>query len=672
MTDDDELVIGFDILPFHSPRARARPKYACAVVRKGMVLAEHSAITRAALLRLVNEIQPHYLATDNIFEIAPSAKTLFRLVERLPVETKVVQVTGVPPHQTSLKRLAKKYGLPLRGKPSPLETARAVALLASMGVGYVLECFGEHTEIKITRGRKPGRGGQSANRYRRNVQSKIQQMTRLIEEQLTTAGIEYEIDIRTSDFGYSSARITAYASYLVVRGLIDSRRGGDFNVLVAPVRKRVEFLPLQPVPGPFVVHPKYFILGVDPGTTAALCLLSLEGQVHLLVSGKGFTRAQIIRTVYEHGVPVLVATDVHKKPHFVKKIASVINADLFIPSRPVSIAEKNEIARTCSGGVRVSNAHERDALAAAVLAYRSIRPKLEQVDQRVRAEHLTVDRGLLKALVIRGTPIAEAIASLTVSEAAPADMPSETPPTEEAITPERYKTLQTKYAELLEENRALTSRVEDLEHLIEFLRFRESELMHSLEIVSRENYWHVKRDREVVKKEAEIRALRREMKRQKMIARELEARLEQLRGVKRREMRGDTLAIRVIPKFTQESIQEYAQQYGLKRADIVLFDDASGGGFQTARLLFEYGIRAVIADTPLSHLAEEELVRSGIPVIDANEVELERVDEFAFISRKKFEQRFQVFLSRIREAALEKGEEELIALIEEYRHDAGR
>ncbi|MFQ5831935.1 MAG: DUF460 domain-containing protein, partial [Candidatus Thorarchaeota archaeon] len=210
MGEDGVLIMGFDILPSHSPRSKTSSKFACVILREGIVLREYPEISRGALLKLVRDIRPKWFCTDNIFEIVPDRKALFRLVDRIPSETRLVQVTGVPPHQVALKRLAKRHGMNARGKLSPLESARIAAKLASMGIGHSLECFGEQTEIKVTRGRKPGRGGQSANRFRRKVHSQIQQMTRFIEDQIKELRIDYEIDVRNSDFGYASARIIAY------------------------------------------------------------------------------------------------------------------------------------------------------------------------------------------------------------------------------------------------------------------------------------------------------------------------------------------------------------------------------------------------------------------------------------------------------------------------------
>ncbi|TFF86932.1 DUF460 domain-containing protein [Candidatus Thorarchaeota archaeon] len=672
MDADEEFIIGFDILPSHSVSSKTAARYACVIMRSSVVLNEYPDVTRRELLRITREIKPKWLCTDNVFEIVRDSKSLIRFAGRIPTETRLVQVTGVPPRQTSLKRLAKRYNIPVRGKPSPSESAKIAALLVTKGIGHSIECFGEQTEIKITRGRKPGRGGQSANRFRRRMHSLVQQMTRHIESTLKQAGIDYDIHIRESDFGYSSARLVTNAPLPAVRNLIESKRGGDFKVLIAPVRKRVEFLPLEPKAVSPDTTPKYFILGLDPGTTAAYCLLSFNGKVRLLKSRKALTRADIIREVYERGIPVLVAADVPKAPNLVEKIAHTVNAPIYTPDRPIPVAEKNEVAREYAEQIKVRNAHERDSLTAAVYAYRRILPKLQQIDRMVREEELNISRNHLKALVVKGMPINEAVASLQAELLEAAEvMPEpeeETEPVEE-LTQERFDTLRKKIRDLEDENAILEERAEDLKRVNEYLRFRESELTESLDIVTRENYWKVKRDREVAKTKNTLRKSEGTVHKLKREIKGLKRRLEVLKGVKRLEMKGDMLAIKVVPHFTRESIEEYSKKVGLKSGDIVLFEDASGGGPHTAALLIEREIRAVVVNTQLSHLPRDELVRALIPVVDAKEVELRRVDEFAFISRKKFESAMQDFMKEVREEARRKGEEDLVELVERYRRE---
>jgi predicted RNase H-like nuclease (RuvC/YqgF family) len=311
-------------------------------------------------------------------------------------------------------------------------------------------------------------------------------------------------------------------------------------------------------------------------------------------------------------------------------------------------------------------------LTAAIYAYRDVLPRLEQIDNKAREEQLMVDRNHLKALVIRGMAINEALASLLQEAPEAVEVATQQPAREEVLTQARFDALAGKNEALEAENRTLAEQNTDLGRLVEYLKFRESELQHSLDIVSRDNYWRVKRDREIAKKDSELSHTSVETDRLRGQVSDLTKRIELFKGVRRLEMRGDTIAVKAIPHFTREGIDAYMRKVGLKSGDVVLFEDASGGGPHTAAMLVEREIKAVIVDTPLSHLSEQELVKAQIPVIQAKDVELQRIEEFAFISRRKFEKLFQVFTKDVREKARKKSEDDLVEAVERYRRQIER
>jgi predicted RNase H-like nuclease (RuvC/YqgF family) len=75
MSDDSVFIIGFDILPFHSPGSKSVPKFACVIMRDGVILNEYPEISRGALLQLVKTIAPKWFCTDNIFEIVSDSNS---------------------------------------------------------------------------------------------------------------------------------------------------------------------------------------------------------------------------------------------------------------------------------------------------------------------------------------------------------------------------------------------------------------------------------------------------------------------------------------------------------------------------------------------------------------------------------------------------------------------
>lgn len=149
---------------------------------------------------------------------------------------------------------------------------------------------------------------------------------------------------------------------------------------------------------------EHIIVGVDPGKTSAIACLSLDGKlissVHMTSGGMPW----ILESIMAVGTPSIIATDRKIPGYTVRKINAAFNARLFSPPSDISIAEKKELARKAG----IKDAHERDAYAAAVKAYRIHANKLNQ------AEHISRDRNVadidrIKAKIIRKYSISEAI-----------------------------------------------------------------------------------------------------------------------------------------------------------------------------------------------------------------------------------------------------------------------
>jgi len=144
---------------------------------------------------------------------------------------------------------------------------------------------------------------------------------------------------------------------------------------------------------------RYLIVGIDPGNTVGIAVLGLDGRkISLQSTSAGIDEA--IGAVEKLGTPSIVATDVYPAPENVLRVASSFNAKLFVPRENVREDMKREIAQ----GAGVSNAHERDAYCAAVLAYRAHANKLRQIsalpdfsgEEKEKLMHLTVNGYTLK------------------------------------------------------------------------------------------------------------------------------------------------------------------------------------------------------------------------------------------------------------------------------------
>ncbi|MFH1306532.1 MAG: DUF460 domain-containing protein [Candidatus Micrarchaeota archaeon] len=118
----------------------------------------------------------------------------------------------------------------------------------------------------------------------------------------------------------------------------------------------------------------FLIIGIDPGNTIGICALNFEGNpVHLSHIENGGIR-ETVSLIEKWGTPSLIACDVFPAPEFAIKLASYFNVKLSVPKENLREEEKKKIALKegeKAGRKIAENAHERDALAAAIIAYRN-------------------------------------------------------------------------------------------------------------------------------------------------------------------------------------------------------------------------------------------------------------------------------------------------------------
>lgn len=115
--------------------------------------------------------------------------------------------------------------------------------------------------------------------------------------------------------------------------------------------------------------------------------MNLEGELILLKSDKGFSRARISKFILDRGNPVIIASDKHPAPRFIEKVASSFSARLIYPKKNMSRLEKAKTAKDFeekNNFPRWKNQHEKDALVAVLLAWKRIRRLMNKVDAKMR------------------------------------------------------------------------------------------------------------------------------------------------------------------------------------------------------------------------------------------------------------------------------------------------
>ncbi|MCJ7450502.1 MAG: DUF460 domain-containing protein [Candidatus Nanohaloarchaeota archaeon QJJ-9] len=124
------------------------------------------------------------------------------------------------------------------------------------------------------------------------------------------------------------------------------------------------------------------IVGIDPGTTTAVAVINLEGELLGYKSRKEFSESKINEYIISFGKPLIVATDVSKVPSLVEKIASTFSAELYAPKKDLGQEEKEAIVKETHEDELDS--HSKDAISAAIKAFKENRQTLEKLIDQVK------------------------------------------------------------------------------------------------------------------------------------------------------------------------------------------------------------------------------------------------------------------------------------------------
>ncbi|MBI2137321.1 DUF460 domain-containing protein [Candidatus Woesearchaeota archaeon] len=141
---------------------------------------------------------------------------------------------------------------------------------------------------------------------------------------------------------------------------------------------------------------KHLIIGLDPGTTTAYAILDINGRLITVKSAKELKLDTIIKETIRYGKPLIIGTDRKKCPNMISKYAAKTGAVKSIPAYDLSETEKNHLTK----GRATRNAHEKDALAAAITAHKQYEPLLKRVDKLLKKERKEEDSEKVKGLVI--------------------------------------------------------------------------------------------------------------------------------------------------------------------------------------------------------------------------------------------------------------------------------
>lgn len=141
---------------------------------------------------------------------------------------------------------------------------------------------------------------------------------------------------------------------------------------------------------------KLLIVGLDPGVTTGYAFLDIDENLIHANSSRQLGLSGLISETIKFGKVLLVGTDKHKVPRLVEEFAAKLGARIASPQEDIGVDEKRSLAK----GFDLDDGHQRDALASALFAYKSIKPLLDKVDFFVKENKKHGIKNEIKEMVV--------------------------------------------------------------------------------------------------------------------------------------------------------------------------------------------------------------------------------------------------------------------------------
>ncbi len=642
-------VFGIDIIK-GSVRSRSRrPMYAL-VRMDGSRIESESEVSMFRLFRLLNNEQPDILAVDSIQEIAADQHELFFFLQGLPPQTRLVQVTGGERKET-LGKVAARFNISFN-KFDPFAEARTTAQVATLGAGAEVIAFENESEIVVSRHRSPGKGGWSQNRYVRKMHGAVQLKGREIEQALVAAGLRYEKKETRAFGGCSRVAFRVFATRDQVP--VSTYRGADVQVRISGKRlERIRFRPLS-------AKPRYLIVGIDPGTTTAVAALDLDGNLLYLTSSRQMNMSEVIESLFKVGKPLVIASDVENMPFTVEKIRRAFSAIAFTPKQDTSVETKMELAAPFAYG----NDHERDALSAALDAYRQYRHRFQSLLKRIPPGH---DLDEVRARVIRGQSLDQVIGEMnTVAPVPEVQVP---PVAVDEKHDERVRVLDGMV-------KRLRTYVAELEEEVKGKDYEIHRLSARLRIVHTTRDAELAKETEVVKRDAVIQSLKKCLHKEERHNRNLVKRLARIKKFAELSMDGEVVPVKVMETLTKEGLRRLIDDVGVDEGDIIYVNRTDGWGRTVIKDLSELRVKAVVIGG--KNLSESDSLmlpgfrEAGVPLLSDKDAGVQVRGKQGLCGKERLDGAIARWNDQQAQAEREKRSEMIEHIFKEYKSERGK
>ena len=412
---------------------------------------------------------------------------------------------------------------------------------------------------------------------------------------------------------------------------------------------------------------KHLIVGVDPGVTVGLAALSLNGRPVLVESKRSWGFTDLIKAISELGEPTIFSSDVSPASELLEQLSHKLNAVLFVPLFSMAADEKRQTAKEYAKiyGFKLRNAHETDALAAAVKAFRHYQRRFEQVEVQLKQLGLSFPVDDVKSLVAKGYTVKRAVQMLQDSKRAEAPrIVKRAVPREEHLKDmiaelkarlgwekQKSETLRLENKELRDKVKTLETEIASLKKTVEKVRSRQSA--------------EVRREREYGLLSDELQKAKTKLSEYLSQIEDYKSRFDEMQRLRELESQGRLVLLKPVEAFSENGLKKAFQLYGVRAGDSVLLLDPSGGGAATAEELAKRSVKLVVAKGSMSHQASEVFARYMVPVVDAEGLKIEWFEGLPYVES-------EALRKAVKEAGqteVSKAYEEIKTILEDHRKE---
>jgi len=656
-----------------TPSSRTQPKYAIAVFDGENVISRFENISRMRLVKLLWKFKPSILAIDNIYELASSNPKLLRFFKMFPLNVKIIQVTMTSNGFKPLSSLAREYGLYDGGnKLSPIMAAELSAKLAFLGVGSECSYLKDETRILVCRGRRIGSGGMSEDRYERKIRTSVYNISMNIKSILDSKGFEYDVFFSRKRFGVDRCLFIVYASKSSLGGLIKNIDLGDVQIRVFEgSSNRIIFKPVKMLEEDIAGEVEYLIVGLDPGVITGLAIIDLDGRLLYIGSKRNWGRNDVISEIIKFGKPIIIATDVHPPSSFVVKVASIVGAKVIEFGKSLSISEKKDLIYRYIEDYKLNldlNVHERDALSAALKAFYGFKNLFSKAEAHALELGFEGSHKALRALLIKGYNIKQAIEILSRSRSVEEPVKVESgssnvkPVSESKIVEDLKRRL------LLEEEKVRNLSMQRDELMAEISRLKaEVERLNSLlNSINSELNYRLKRDREIASLELRLNELKSSYMSLKSECDLLKSKIDDWNKFLMNVIRGEITILKYIKNLTIDDVNRSIKMYNIGKGDVVFISDFSVFDVEALKKLLDAGCMGVVGSSPPKHVSEafEEF---EIPFIDASNVGVKFFEGYPYVDANALRNCLIKVKNELMEKSYIRRVEKFKRLFDEYR-----